>query len=129
MTIMVVEDEELLLKAIVKKLEVMGIKALSCSGGKQGIDYLSNMSELPDAIWLDYYLKDMNGLEFAGVLKNNPAWEKIPVVVVSNSASTEKVQGMLALGVEKYLLKAEYRLDDIIGIIKDMINKSGKEQS
>ncbi|HRJ06493.1 MAG TPA: response regulator [Candidatus Saccharibacteria bacterium] len=121
-TIMVVEDENLLLQAITKKLKLSGMDVLSCASGQQAVDYLNNLDELPDAVWLDYYLKDMNGLAFMQELKLNPKWENIPVVVVSNSASPEKVNNMLALGARKYILKAEYRLDEIIEMIKQLIN-------
>ena len=121
-TIMVVEDETLLLQAITKKLKLSGMDVLSCASGQQAVDYLKNLDELPDAVWLDYYLKDMNGLAFMQELKQNPAWTNIPVIVVSNSANPEKVNNMLALGARKYILKAEYRLDEIIGMIKDFIN-------
>lgn len=121
-TIMVVEDETLLLQAITKKLKLTGIEVLSCASGQQAIDYLNSLDELPDAVWLDYYLKDMNGLAFMQALKQNPAWSDIPVIVVSNSASPEKVSNMLALGAKKYILKAEYRLDEIIGMIRGFIN-------
>lgn len=121
--VMVVEDEELLLKAISKKLELNGINVLPFSGGQQAIDYLNTSEELPDAIWLDYYLKDINGLEFMHRIKENPKWANITVIVVSNSASAEKVDNMLALGAAKYLLKAQYRLDQIIDIIKEYIGE------
>lgn len=121
-TIMVVEDETLLLQAITKKLKISGMDVLSCASGQQAIDYLDNLDELPDAVWLDYYLKDMNGLAFMEQLKDNPKWQHIPVIVVSNSASPDKVSNMLALGARKYILKAEYRLDEIIAMIRDFIN-------
>jgi CheY-like chemotaxis protein len=65
----------------------------------------------------------MNGLEFMRELKKNDLWAKIPVVVVSNSASDEKKNSMLALGVDKYILKAQYRLDEIIEMIREIISK------
>jgi CheY-like chemotaxis protein len=120
-TIMVVEDEGLLLQAITKKLKLSNMDVLSCASGQQAIDYLDNLDALPSAIWLDYYLKDMNGLAFMQELKANPEWADIPVVVVSNSASPDKVHNMLALGAKKYILKAEYRLDEIIAMIRDFI--------
>lgn len=123
--IMVVEDETLLLQAITKKIKLSNMDVVSCSSGHQAIDYLENLDELPDAVWLDYYLKDMNGLAFMQTLKENPKWEKIPVLVVSNSASPDKVNTMLGLGAKKYILKAEYRLDEIIKMIKDFINHEG----
>lgn len=121
-TIMVVEDETLLLQAISKKIKLSNMDVLSCASGKQAIDYLNSVEALPDAIWLDYYLKDMNGLAFMQLLKANPKWENIPVLVVSNSASPDKVNTMLGLGAKKYILKAEYRLDEIIPMIKEFIN-------
>lgn len=124
-TIMVVEDEVLLLQAITKKIKLSNMDVLSCSSGQQAIDYLNSLDELPDAVWLDYYLKDMNGLAFMQNLKNNPKWAHIPVLVVSNSASPDKVNNMMALGAKKYILKAEYRLDQIIEIIKQFIREEG----
>jgi two-component system chemotaxis response regulator CheY len=118
---MIVEDETLLLQAITKKLKLSGMDVLSCSSGQQAVDYLNNLDKLPDAIWLDYYLKDMNGLAFMQQLKQNPAWTAIPVLVVSNSANPDKVSNMLALGAKKYILKAEYRLDQIIDMIRGFI--------
>jgi CheY-like chemotaxis protein len=126
-TIMVVEDEALLLQAISKKLKISGMDVLSCASGQQAIDYLTNLDEMPDAVWLDYYLKDMNGLAFMQELKQNPKWIDIPVLVVSNSASPDKVSNMLGLGAKKYILKAEYRLDEIIEMIRDFIMDSGTE--
>jgi len=96
--IMVIEDENLLLQAITKKLTLCGIEAVSCSSGEQALDYLKNFSENPDAVWLDYHLKEMDGLAFMEALKTNDKWSAIPVFVVSNSASPDKVHRMLALG-------------------------------
>jgi CheY-like chemotaxis protein len=123
LSILVLEDEALLLQAISKKLTISGIDSISCTDGKQALDYLESLSKLPDAIWLDYYLEDMNGLEFVQILKKNPKWANIPVVVVSNSASPDKVSNILALGVNKYLLKASYRLDEIIEVIREFTKK------
>jgi len=122
--VMVVEDEELLLNAIAKKLDLNGYKVVSCKSGGQAIDYLKNMDQKPDAIWLDYYLKDMNGLAFMDELKKLSGGVHIPIMVVSNSASDEKVHSMLALGAKKYMLKAQYRLDDLIHALRDIITES-----
>ncbi|HYH75538.1 MAG TPA: response regulator [Candidatus Saccharimonadales bacterium] len=123
-TIMVIEDEDLLLRAITKALDVLDVDVLSCRGAKQALDYLDKIDTLPDAIWLDYYLKDMNGLVFMQQLKNNPQWAGVPVVVVSNSASHEKVKQMMDLGAKKYILKAEYQLDEIVDMIRPFMRES-----
>jgi CheY-like chemotaxis protein len=118
---MVIEDESLLLQAISKKLDAVGFEGVLCLNAKEAIKYLQGSGELPDVIWLDYYLPDMSGFEFLSEIRRNERWKKIPVVVVSNSASEKKKSAMLALGVKKYILKAEYKLSDIVEIIKEII--------
>jgi CheY-like chemotaxis protein len=125
-TILVVEDEDLLLQAITKKLALTGLNSVSCISGEQALDYLNNFPKIPDAIWLDYHLKGMDGLVFLEKIKSNSKWKNIPVVVVSNSASPDKVNSMLALGANKYLLKAEYRLDQIINTVKELVQDKEK---
>lgn len=124
---MVIEDEPLLLEAVTKKLKLEGMEVVSCTSGEQALDYMENSERLPNAIWLDYYLKNMNGLAFMQKLKENNRFAAIPVIVVSNSANPEKVQNMLALGVKKYVLKAGNRLDELVKIIQDIIAESRKE--
>ncbi len=120
--VMVVEDEKMLLQAISKKLEAVGFEGILCPNAREAIKYFrEGLGALPDVIWLDYYLPDMNGFEFLSEIKKNEAWAKIPVVVVSNSASEEKKNAMLVLGVEKYILKAEHKLSDIVEIIREVI--------
>lgn len=121
--VLVIEDEELLLEAIARKLSNEGLDPITCTGAAQAFDYLKSLVEPPDVIWLDYYLKDANGLEFMKLFMKDPKWSRIPVVVVSNSASEEKKKAMLALGIKKYLLKAEYRLEEIIKIIKEIVTE------
>jgi DNA-binding response OmpR family regulator len=123
-TIMVIEDEELLLRAITKALDAQQVEVLSCRGAQQALDYLSKIDRLPDAIWLDYYLKDMNGLAFIQTVNNNPQWAAVPIVVVSNSASNEKVRQMMDLGAKKYILKAAYQLDEIVDMIRPFMRES-----
>jgi DNA-binding response OmpR family regulator len=119
--ILVVEDEPLILQAINKKLTKHGYSPILCEEGFKALSYLDTHTETPAAIWLDYYLPDLNGLELLTRIKKNPSWAKIPVMVVSNSASDEKVDAMLKLGANKYLLKADHKLEDVINILGNLI--------
>lgn len=127
-TILVIEDENLLRQAIVKKLQIKKMEVVSASTGKQALDYLKNLLQKPSVIWLDYFLPDTNGLDLIKKIKKNKKWAKIPIIVVSNSASDEKVHNMLALGAQKYLLKADYSLENIINIIQEFINQDKKNE-
>lgn len=122
--IMIVEDEPMLLRAIVTKFEKIDIEVIACATGQEGLDYLIKGKKLPDAIWLDYYLTDMNGLDFIHQLKTHKSSLDIPVIVVSNSANDDNKKNMLALGIKKYILKADYRLEEIVDILKTVIKEN-----
>ncbi len=118
-TILVLEDERPILEAIKIKLESNGFDVLTARSVAQALDYIENLKSI-DAIWLDHYLLGKeNGLDFVANLKNREGkWNKIPIFVVSNTAGPDKVQSYIELGIDKYYVKAEHRLDEIINSIK-----------
>lgn len=122
-TVMIIEDESLLLQAVSKKFQNQGIDTVTCEGGRQALDYLTSLPRLPTLIWLDFHLKDMSGVQLMSEVKKNDKWKDIPVVVVSNTATEKNIHDIMALGVQKYIVKADQRLDDIIALIISMMNK------
>lgn len=122
MKILVVEDEKPLLEAITAKLEIKGYKVIKALTGEGALEKLS---EKPDVIWLDLLLPQMQGLEFVKKMKQDPKYNQyqdIPVIVVSNSGSKEKMKEAEELNVAEYLIKAEHSLADIIEKIKKIAN-------
>lgn len=124
-TILIVEDERPLLAVIKKKLESSGFDTLTARSVEQAKEYL-DQAEKVNVIWLDHYLLGReNGLDFVTELKmEDSKYREIPVFVVSNTATQEKVVSYLQLGVNKYYTKADHRLDDIVADIKDFLEKN-----
>ncbi|MFA5051251.1 MAG: response regulator [Patescibacteria group bacterium] len=117
--VLVIEDEQPLLEAIRIKLEKCDFEVVTARTVQQALNYLEDIKTV-DAIWLDHYLiGGDSGLDFLVKIKNGDAnLKKIPVFVVSNTATSDKVQSYLQLGIEKYYIKSDYRLDQIIEDIK-----------
>lgn len=120
MKVFIVEDEKLLIKAIQRKLEKAGIESDYSELGVEAIEKLSKLKDLPDVIWLDYYLPDINGIEFIKRVKGDDKLKNINIVVVSNSANDQNVGVIMALGAKKYIIKAEHTMEDIIESIKSL---------
>ena len=122
-TILVIEDERPLVAAIEMKLEKNGLSVTTARTVEQGLCYLEDIDNI-DAVWLDHYLLGKEtGLDFVAKLKSSESkWKKIPIFVVSNTASSSNVRSYMRLGVSKYYVKAEYRLDEIIGEIKAFLD-------
>ncbi len=122
--ILILEDEKPLLAAIKKKLEDEGFSTVSARSVEQAVDDLDQVEKI-DAIWLDHYLLGKeDGLDLVAKLKEDGSkWKDLPVFVVSNTASADKVKTYLELGVEKYYTKADNKLEDIINSIKKSLSK------
>ena len=119
--IMVVEDDPLLNQAITKKLEISNLTPLSYTNGQSAIERLLRAEQLPDLIWLDYTLTDMDGLAFMSKLKEIKQAANIPVIVVSSVENADDVFTMLGFGVKQYIFKTESHLEDIIKSIQEII--------
>ncbi len=119
--VMIVEDEQPLLDAIQKKLNKSGFKTIPVNDAERALHILEKREELPDLIWLDYYLPGMSGLDFVSRLKKDDKLSTIPIFVISNTAGPEKVSTLMGLGVDKYFLKAEKRLEEIIEEIQSFL--------
>ncbi len=120
--VLVVEDEEALLDAVKRKLELSGISIVSASSVDEALAALQNIEGI-SAIWLDHYLVGKgSGLELVTIIKKEESrWKHVPIFVVSNTTTPEKVESYLRLGVDKYYTKAEVRLDKIVDELKEYL--------
>ena len=118
LTILVLEDERQLAKAVREAFTERGFETIIVSTVVDGIKQLENLKSV-DVVWLDHYLLGTeNGLDFVIQLKNHPKWKNIPIFVVSNTASTSNIRSYIQLGVTNYYTKADYDINQIIDDIK-----------
>lgn len=120
-TILVVEDEIPLLEAIKKKLENNSMNVATARTVEQALYYLNEMKI--DAIWLDHYLLGKeDGLALVAKIKQvDSKWKDLPIFVVSNTASAEKEKIYLELGANKYFVKSDFRLDQVVQALKESL--------
>jgi CheY-like chemotaxis protein len=119
--VLVVEDEIPLQEAIKKKLENNNFKVVTARKAKQALNLLSELERV-DVIWLDHYLLgEESGLDIVIKVKSDPKLKKIPIFVVSNTASSDKIKSYISFGIEKYYTKADFRLEDIIKSIEKQL--------
>jgi len=114
---LVIEDDISLAQAINRKLQLNGFSTVAARSVDDALQLM--VTRRPNVIWLDHYLLgDKDGIDFAHAVKANEAWRAVPLYVVSNTASNDKVATYNELGVNGYYVKADHRLDEIIADIK-----------
>ncbi len=79
--------------------------------GEEALAYLKDETkDKPCLILLDLNMPKMNGIEFLGVAKADPALKKIPVVVLTTSSEERDVVQSFRLSVAGYIIKpVDYR--------------------
>ncbi len=123
MDILVIEDEKPLLDAITIKLEKSGFHTFVARTCEQALSLLETQPTI-QAVWLDHYLiGEHTGIDFIAQAKHHPAYRHIPIFVVTNTGGTEKQQTYIRLGAERYYIKSNHRLDEIILDIQKFLTK------
>lgn len=117
--VLVVEDEPPLQDAIQTKLKTLGINHMAAFSGEDAWMIISK--QRPDIIWLDLLMPGMGGFAFLEKLRHDPDLKNIPVVIVSVSGSPEKIRRAFELNVVDFLVKSQYRLEDIIKRVTSFI--------
>ncbi|MBC7943562.1 response regulator [Candidatus Saccharibacteria bacterium] len=116
-TIMIVEDERALSEAIGHKLKTYRFNVAVVRATDEAIELLRGGLKV-DAIWMDHYLfGKKSGLDLMVRLHDNRLWKNLPVFVVSNTVSPDKVKTYMSLGAKKYYTKVDNRLDQIVNDI------------
>jgi signal transduction histidine kinase/CheY-like chemotaxis protein len=78
--VLVIDDDEDAVKHMVRTLEPLGYRAISCLGGRDALQKVQDLK--PDAVVLDALMPDRNGYEVLRDLKNDGRTSAIPVVVL-----------------------------------------------
>ena len=99
-----IEDEEEMIDLVRLILVRRGFEVLGAGGGRQGLELIRQ--NLPDLVWLDLMMPDMDGWDVYQQMKSEEATRDIPVVVVTAKAqSIDKVLGLHIAKVDDYISK------------------------
>ena len=81
--ILLIEDEELIIRLLGKKLASIGYEITLAMDGQEGLEKMRK--NRPDLILLDIIMPKKGGFEVMEEMKKDPALAKIPVIIISNS--------------------------------------------
>lgn len=116
-TILVVEDDLALQEAFKLKLgRDESMRVLIAMSGEEALAVLEK--ELPDLVTLDILLPKMNGIEVLRAIRGNPQLKNLPIVAISVSGNNKIIKEVRKLGVIDFLVKSDYKIDDLIKKIK-----------
>jgi DNA-binding response OmpR family regulator len=116
--IVVIEDDVTLLDLLRVHLTGAGHEVLTAEDAALGLRAV--ITEAPDLILLDLMIPYLDGFEMLKVLRNDPATNKIPVVVLTGRDDDETFAEARRLGASQFLTKPVAR-DVLIGAIETQL--------
>ena len=101
--ILVVDDEERMVRFIRMNLEHDGFQVAEAFNGRQAIQKLRDVT--PDLILLDVMMPDISGLEVLRYIRREPDLASIPVIILSAKSMPGDIKTGLEAGASMYLTK------------------------
>jgi CheY-like chemotaxis protein len=120
-TILIVEDELTMQRALKNKLEQAGYAIRAAADGNEA---LADMQKaVPDLVLLDLIMPKLDGISVLRQMKNDEQLKNVPVVILTNLSSGDKVAEAMQLGTFDFLVKANYSLDDVLKKVRDRLGE------
>ena len=122
-SVLVIEDEELVRTALQRSLTLYGFKVHLASNGQAGVK-LAQQNQ-PEFILLDWMMPEMDGLEVLSELKHNESTDHIPVFMLTGKGMIGDVDQAYEIGADGYITKP-LDLKDLGRITRDRWKKYKK---
>lgn len=121
--ILLVEDEEIMIGLLQRKLTQEGYEVLVARDGQEGLERLRGMESKPDLVLLDIIMPKLGGFEVMEEMNKDPELKKIPVIVISNSGQPVELDRAQKLGAKDWLIKTEFDPQEVIDKVVKQIGK------
>lgn len=118
--ILLLDDNRQIREIFREQLEVHGYRVTEAGNGQEGLAAVRE--DAPDLILLDLMMPEMDGFEFLLTLRDNPAWQKIPVIVISVMDLSHRERQRLNGSVERVMQKGTFGRDELVGQIHQLVH-------
>ncbi len=120
MTILVAEDEPMLLKTIELKLKKEGYEVIATADGREAIEKIEASS--PDMVITDIMMPFSSGLEIISLVRQKIK-KKIPIIILSAIEQEKVVLEAFELGADDYITKP-FSLNELTIRVKKLMIQS-----
>ncbi|MBN1287803.1 MAG: response regulator [Anaerolineae bacterium] len=119
--ILVIDDDNELLKLVTMLLNRIGAQTLQAKNGVRGLEILMDATAPIDLIILDLMLPDIDGFELLRRIREQARFDTVPIIILSARADPDSVRYGLDHGADGYITKP-YIANNLIDRIKELIS-------
>ncbi|MBI4359441.1 MAG: response regulator [Candidatus Nealsonbacteria bacterium] len=114
--IIIIEDEEIMLDLLQRKLVSAGYGVVVARDGEEGLQKIKESR--PDLILLDVVMPKRDGFSVMAEIQKDESLSKIPIIIVSNSGQPVELSRARQLGARDWLVKTEFDPRKLVEKIK-----------
>jgi two-component system chemotaxis sensor kinase CheA len=103
-SILIVDDDQRNSFALTLMLDNMGMTTLSCSSGQEALLFLEKNPDI-DIVLMDIMMPGIDGYETIKKIRNQPQFEKLPIVAITAKTMTGDRRKCIEAGANDYLTK------------------------
>jgi chemosensory pili system protein ChpA (sensor histidine kinase/response regulator) len=120
--VLCVDDSVMMRRTYEKRLQSLGYVVVTAIDGEDALDYLSETTRMPDFIFSDLEMPNMNGFDFIANLRRAPVLEDIPVVVVSSRDGEKHRTEAQRVGATDFMAKGSNSAEGMRAMIERYID-------
>ena len=120
-TILIVDDDPILLDGVRSLLEPWGIKVVTLDKPLHFWQVLR--ASHPDLIILDIQMPEIDGIELCQTLRSDPDWQQLPVLFLTARQDTKTIQQVFNVGGDDYISKPAIAAE-LIARINNRLDRS-----
>lgn len=123
--ILLVEDDKSLREIYNVRLRAEGYDIVTAGDGEEALALA--IKERPDLIVSDVMMPKISGFDMLDILRSTTETKNIRVIMMTALSSEEQRQRGMALGADRYLVKSQVGIEDVVRTVQEVI--SGKPDS
>jgi DNA-binding response OmpR family regulator len=117
--VLIVEDDVSILSGISDKFTHEGFLVVKATNGQDGLD--KALKEHPDVLLVDNLMPGTDGFYLIENLRKDEWGKKAPVIMWSNSHSSDAVARAKGLGVLDFMIKSDWEYRDVANKVKEIL--------
>jgi DNA-binding response OmpR family regulator len=121
--ILIIEDDQIVANIYRNKFSVEGFQVEIAHDGPAGLECIHQFK--PDAVILDLMLPKMTGVDLMKKVRSDPNFQKLPIIVFSNTYLSNMVQEAWKAGATKCLSKANCSPKQLLEVVRGTISSNG----
>jgi CheY-like chemotaxis protein len=121
--VMLVEDDNNLREIYDARLAAEGYEIVSAHDGEEALALA--VKEKPDLIISDVMMPKISGFDMLDILRSTPETKNTKVIMMTALSQAEDRERADKLGADRYLIKSQVTLEDVIKVAHEVLNDSG----